>query len=696
MFTFLHSFFAWALLAASIPLLIHLLTRKKLKTVAFSTLFFLKKMQKAKIRQIRLKQIVLLLLRTLIVLFIALAFMRPTVKTSGYEFGKKAKTTAVFIIDNSLSMAATSQGESLLTRAKRKAIAAISLLEKGHDVAIIELAEPARIVLATTYNGNDARLSSVIQEIKQTASGSSLFSAVQNAFEFIAGKKNLNSTVFVFSDRKFPALPEENIAGFDRTHFFFFDVGLEKIHNLTVTEAELQNQIFELRGVVGVQARIVNTGDFDEINRIVTLSVNNKRVAQSSLTLEQGAEKAVDFKFVPAETGLHQLNIEVENDQLKLDNNAFCLFSISEKTRVLILDSNKKQSRFIKYVLEKKGKANQFEITEIKPDGLSNTDLTNFDVLISCNVAAFSDIDLRRLEIFVRDGGGLVVFLGDDVDFRNYETTIFQRFHIGSVLETFGSTLEKTEIIRLGDFDFHHPLFSGIFNEPEKQQRIDSPVFHFAPKMLPNPDSRVLMNYSNGSPLLLENKLGVGVVFTNLTSVDESWSDFSYKPIFAPIIDRMVRLAGQHGRNEFASMEVGKPAVTRLRGESSASFSLKNPLGITMFLKPVVDDGKFKFQLADTRFSGFYQLFENENIRYTWASNFNVQEMQSKPVPQEELRDFLPDANITMVSRQQNGNETVTEQQFGTEIWHLFLLAALIGLFVEMLLYRSKPIAVEN
>jgi len=59
MLTFLNSFLAWSLLAAAIPILIHLFTRKKLKHIPFSTLQFLRQMQKEKIRQVRLKQWVL-------------------------------------------------------------------------------------------------------------------------------------------------------------------------------------------------------------------------------------------------------------------------------------------------------------------------------------------------------------------------------------------------------------------------------------------------------------------------------------------------------------------------------------------------------------------------------------------------------------------------------------------------------------
>ena len=122
MFTFLNTALVWALAAAALPLIIHLFTRKKLTKIDFSTLLFLKAMQKSKIRQVRLKQWLLLLLRTLIIVCLVLAFMRPTLQTVSAVFGKAAQKTIVVIVDNSLSMAATSRGQSLLSSAKEEAV----------------------------------------------------------------------------------------------------------------------------------------------------------------------------------------------------------------------------------------------------------------------------------------------------------------------------------------------------------------------------------------------------------------------------------------------------------------------------------------------------------------------------------------------------------------------------------------------
>jgi hypothetical protein len=78
--TFLNPFVLFGLAAAAIPILLHVFNLRKLQTIEFSTLSFLKELQKTKIRRLKLRQLLLLFLRTLLVILIVLAFSRPTMK----------------------------------------------------------------------------------------------------------------------------------------------------------------------------------------------------------------------------------------------------------------------------------------------------------------------------------------------------------------------------------------------------------------------------------------------------------------------------------------------------------------------------------------------------------------------------------------------------------------------------------------
>ena len=102
MFGFLNSMMLVAAVAALIPLLIHLFSKRKMKTVMFSSLERLTEMRRRQVRRIKIRQLLLLALRMLIILMAVAAFARPVTK-SGY-LGSHAGVSAVILLDISASM----------------------------------------------------------------------------------------------------------------------------------------------------------------------------------------------------------------------------------------------------------------------------------------------------------------------------------------------------------------------------------------------------------------------------------------------------------------------------------------------------------------------------------------------------------------------------------------------------------------
>src|SRR5512146_504147 len=150
---FLNPAVLFGLLAASIPVLIHLLNLKKLKKIDFSTLSFLKELQKNKIRKLKLKQWLLLALRVFIILFVVTAFARPALK--GLALGgttSAAKTTAVFILDNTFSMSAVDANGSYFNQAKQTIIDLLKNLQEGDEAALVLVADRGNEEIKATLN----------------------------------------------------------------------------------------------------------------------------------------------------------------------------------------------------------------------------------------------------------------------------------------------------------------------------------------------------------------------------------------------------------------------------------------------------------------------------------------------------------------------------------------------------------------
>ncbi|MCJ7578736.1 MAG: BatA domain-containing protein, partial [candidate division Zixibacteria bacterium] len=74
MFNFLNPIFIFAAgVAVLFPLLIHLFNRQKVKKVYFSSLLFLRSLEKTRMRRVKIKEYLLLLIRSLIILLVVAA-----------------------------------------------------------------------------------------------------------------------------------------------------------------------------------------------------------------------------------------------------------------------------------------------------------------------------------------------------------------------------------------------------------------------------------------------------------------------------------------------------------------------------------------------------------------------------------------------------------------------------------------------
>src|SRR2546429_9727751 len=103
--SFLNPGFLGALALGSIPILIHLIRRRKIRVLPWAAWEFLKLAKRKNRRRLRLEQFLLMVLRILIVCLVVLAFCRPVLQTLGFSLiAADSRIHAIIAIDNSFSM----------------------------------------------------------------------------------------------------------------------------------------------------------------------------------------------------------------------------------------------------------------------------------------------------------------------------------------------------------------------------------------------------------------------------------------------------------------------------------------------------------------------------------------------------------------------------------------------------------------
>ncbi len=114
MIEFLHPWALSGLAGATIPILLHLLARREPPTVEFPAVRYLIATTQEHLRRLKLQNLLLLAVRTLLIVALVLAAAGPTVARSGLP--SHAPSALVVIVDNSPSSGAVVAGTSRLAR----------------------------------------------------------------------------------------------------------------------------------------------------------------------------------------------------------------------------------------------------------------------------------------------------------------------------------------------------------------------------------------------------------------------------------------------------------------------------------------------------------------------------------------------------------------------------------------------------
>ena len=136
-----------AAVGAGVPLLLHLMQSRRKVTMPFPTLRFLKAAQKSSSSKVRLENLLLWLLRTLIMILLGMAFAMPMLRKSTFSWIGNAPRDVAIIIDASASMAYRKSGAPVWDSAIETATTIVDgLNEKDRVCVFVARAQPDPLI----------------------------------------------------------------------------------------------------------------------------------------------------------------------------------------------------------------------------------------------------------------------------------------------------------------------------------------------------------------------------------------------------------------------------------------------------------------------------------------------------------------------------------------------------------------------
>ena len=660
----------WAA-AAALPILIHLLNRRQYREEPWAAMEYLLRAMKKNSRRIRIEQMLLLVIRALILILAALAWM-DLIYNSGAAgpSGSGGNTHTVLLIDGSYSMAARQGDATRFEQAKELAAEVVDAADRGDAFTLVLMAEPPQIIIGQpAFDPQDVKQE--IADLQMPHGGASLSASLASVDKLLQDVREKHrridsQRVCILSDLGATTWNDVTSDEIDNrirriaeaAPTTLFDVGADGVENAAVTSFALRDAYVVAGHDVVFQAQIRNFGPGDRSNERVQLIVNDRPASEKSLDIAAGDEAAIAFTHRFDAPGEHVVQVRLPEDQLGIDNHRYLSVPVRPALRVLCISGKPGAADHVAIALSPTRSVEASIRTEVASESaLLERDLAEYDCVVLCNVSRFGRSEAAVLGDYARHGGGLVFFLGDQVSADSYNRWLTGGDEVADEdaesVQLLPATLGDAVSISQYRFDprrYDHPIVDA-FRGHERTGLLTTPVWKYV-KLNVDEDSpsKVALWFDSGDPAIVEHTVGRGRVIMVATSASDAsldvstnpptpWTVLSTWPSFPPLVQEMLS-AATSGRFENRNVAVGQPISSSVNSTAvGIPLTIAPPDQPEQRVRLQLDGEVSSWTFAATDTSGIYRAEFGEPIDKTelYTANIDARESNLTRISSDDL-----------------------------------------------------------
>jgi hypothetical protein len=629
----------WTGLAAvGIPIVIHLLNRRRYRMLDWAAMQFLLESIKRNRRRLRIEELILLALRCMVLLVLGVALARLTGCSAMNALpGGAESQTAVFVLDDSYSMGQRVGGGTLFSAATHDAVEQIAKLTDTDKLAIILTGAGAddEPFFKPTHMANAERdvLGNRLAGLKPTDGRAQIEKALASAARVFADDKSVNRKLYLYGD--FRQVDLVNAAGGEairkacdelrklNVDIVAMDFGRKAAGNLTVESLAMADKFAVARVPTRLRIEVRNNGE--NMVRDVEVKLGAKLSTPEGLrdvelppvvidAIDRRGVARAEFTVTCPMGGPAVVSATLPPDELEADNKACLALSVRQAVRVLAVDgrldmadASASESFFFAAALDPDRNGSEgTRVDVISPPALGDTNLDEYDLVAMLNVGDLPvamDANghavwpaVAACEQYVRDGGGLAIFTGDRVNPAFYNGPMFAEGAGLSPLriaERKGNPDRRKEFFRIDPRSIASEGVTKVFQDflaagLDPTQFIRFYAFTAAGSVAPPPAGadvkppRILAKFTDqdASPAIVARQFGRGTVLMFYSAATIAWNDWpaDENGTFVAMLNDVVRYLARPQLRSL-SARVGEPIVYEVPPAlRDASAVLKTPL----------------------------------------------------------------------------------------------------------------------
>lgn len=667
--------FLFALLAVSVPIIIHLFNFRRFKKVYFSDIRFLKDVEIETKSRNKLKNLLILLSRILAIAFLVMAFARPIIPT-GKSPSKSANSVVVYI-DNSFSMSADGESGNLLEEAKAKAIEVGSTYASGAELRLLTNDFDPAHFRNLSFEEFKNEVTSV-QSSPQVRTFDDVVSRTIGMF----GPEQATALYFVSDLQKVTASPTETISD-SLLSVYVVPVQSEVESNLYIDSCWFESPSRLPLQPDNLKVRVRNAGSSAVENLSVKLVLNGVQRSVATTNVSPQSFEEVELPFTNAEKGLQFAEVSIQDYPITYDDHYFLSFNLANTISVLSVNGDGAP----KHVSRLFDSEPNFKITEVPNVGLDYSALNTTDLLVLNEVPNFSSGMVQEMMKFVSNGGSVLFIPSPKPELNSTNELLLA---IGA--EKFAGT--DSSKLKVEGVNLKSQVFKNVFTQWE--DRIDLPATskHFITSMTTTNAGERLMTLADGQPLLTAYRKEKGYSYVLSASLRDDWTNFQRHALFVPAI---YNIALNSLSNSTSAEIIGSngfiPVNSRIADSEILEMSSTTDNQAFIPERVARTEGSGIFVHDQVKQDGQYLLRTDQGDTIQPVSfNYNRTESDMSFLSAEELTEKATVLGISNLQIVDGSTETIANQvkelHDGKQLWRLFLILALLSLLFETVLIR--------
>lgn len=560
---FLNPIMLAGLAGAMLPLVLHLLSRARFRSVRWGAMIFLGGEDPVQSRRSRLREAILLAIRMLMVATLAIALARPVLAPAGEKMDGPACT--VIILDRSASMLVEQNGPPRDEAARRAVLSVLSSLRRGDEAALIFTPEASNSPLPVPTNDLQF-LGARLSDPNRLPMRANIPNALNRAAAVLARSHATFKNIVLVCDRQASNWTEVNDAfasafrqsirdaSGQSAKLMLVPVGAQDAGNVAIESIQVMNPPI-VRGVpVDIEVTIHNYDTIPCAALSMVLSSDQVDLHQATVNLNAGASTVVRCSAIFPEVGPKILVARISPHGLASDDTMEEAVEVTEPVGVLIVSGEANEGSvsplqsagdFLRLAMAPYQATGQIgaDVAHVEIAAADNwpaLDRNRIGVVVLGNVPRLSPRQVRQLEQFVYAGGGLLIAPGNLVRPDDYNEQLWRDGSSLLPAQLLPPTaVDGSQSTTLLGLDLSHPIFHFLRGRDEPIPRVM--VNRYFPTGPLTQGARSLGHFASGQPFLIENSYGRGRVLLCTTPLDAGWNLLPLSSIYLPTLQSAIR-----------------------------------------------------------------------------------------------------------------------------------------------------------